>query len=158
MDTTWVFGQQTLSELGISETDAKYIFNFACNIGGVLLALFGVGIVLQKTNEYTVFSGILVVCAGVFLFLIGIFTMNIGNGNLHNFVAMTFGILMIIAILSMAIGDLKDGKIVFSGISIIVLMCIMSFIIAFNLPMWEPLAIFTMFIWVIVQTAKAKVN
>jgi hypothetical membrane protein len=154
LDTSWVLGQNTLSDFGVSATDAKYYFNYGCMIIGALLAIFGLGIVLDRKNPGYVTSGLLLIIGGIAFIGIGYFTKDFGNGNLHVFIATFFGIVMMFAMIAMAAGDWKEGKIFAGGIGLVVLIvCISSFLV---LPMaaWEALAAVFTCIWMTTQSVK----
>ena len=59
VDTSWVWGKNSISDFGISDTDAASFFKYGCAIVGVLLAIFGIGEVVNKKKFGYVFSGIM---------------------------------------------------------------------------------------------------
>jgi len=118
MDTSWVWGTSTISDFGISKTDAASYFKYGCVLTGALLAVFGVGEACNKSKFGFVLAGVMFVLAGICLALLGVFTLDHGNGNVHHAFAYLFMIFMLAAIIAASANYWYDGHEIIGGISI----------------------------------------
>ena len=72
-DPTWVLGENTLSDLGISiNDDVATEFKYTCMITGILLLVFGAGKAYCENGASTA-SGVFAAIAGVFIVLVGLY-------------------------------------------------------------------------------------
>jgi hypothetical membrane protein len=80
LDPSWTFGVDTMSELGISETNARYLFLIGCAGTGICTCAYGALMTysLKPLLLRSVFAILSV--SGIFLIGIGFFTM---DTNLH---------------------------------------------------------------------------
>ena len=107
-DTTWTFGINTLSDLGVSSVAiAADLFNFGCISTGLLMMVFGLG-KTRSPYPHDSASGVLFMIAGLFLALVGVFPSD--NRDIHLFVAYTFFTVATIAIVVSVVGDGKYGR------------------------------------------------
>ncbi|MDY0293139.1 MAG: DUF998 domain-containing protein [Candidatus Methanomethylophilaceae archaeon] len=157
-DTSWVFGKDSLYELGVSSTDARFYFNYACMICGVLMAAFGLGHALARKNPGVMTSGLLLAIAGVFLLLTGIFVKEPGNDSLHMFCVVMLGFLVLAALVAMAFGDWKDGKVLPAGFSVICIIAAATFVATTPSASWSAAAFLIGCLWIIVQSAKMALD
>ncbi|MDI3541170.1 MAG: hypothetical protein PWQ62_84 [Candidatus Methanomethylophilaceae archaeon] len=97
IDGAWVFGEMTLSELGDPSRPADAIFNAACIITGILMALFAYGMRAQEELPLLRWSMFLMMIAGIFLIGIGVFPIHIDVW--HTFFSWAFFLTMLTAIL-----------------------------------------------------------
>ncbi len=100
LDSTYVFGKNYLSDLGVS--DGAWAFNAALLLAGVLLIPFsvlGLGPALGDTIWATA-SKIALVIAALFLVSIGVFTED--AGDIHGFVSYGFFLTMLVAFVLVA--------------------------------------------------------
>ncbi len=98
LDDSWTFGVNTMSELGISDTFAKYLFLAGCVVTGLCISVYGyienreTGISLKDYAFYVL------ILSGILLIGVGVFTMD--YGIIHNIFAwLFFGSLYIVMIL-----------------------------------------------------------
>jgi hypothetical membrane protein len=127
LDPSWVFGKNTLSDLGVSNTDAKYFFNYGCcMLTAIFLAIFGFASTIYSKNKCTSAGGIFLVIGAVFLFLVGIVTENVGNGDPHNHVALTMGFFVLIAMCLYAGGFWMNGHEIFAAVPIVLLIILLG--------------------------------
>lgn len=98
IDRSWTFGVNTMSELGISDTFARYLFLAGCIVAGLSVSLYGY---LESRETKTVlkqYSLYALILAGIFLVGVGIFTMD--YGIVHSIFAwLFFGTLYIVMII-----------------------------------------------------------
>ena len=71
LDGTWVFGENMVSDLGVSDTDAKYFFNYGCIAAGIIIYVYG--ILTAYFNKLTLdrVCYVLIAIAGMFLIGVG---------------------------------------------------------------------------------------
>ncbi|MGI6472733.1 MAG: DUF998 domain-containing protein [Candidatus Methanomethylophilaceae archaeon] len=100
IDRSWIFGVNTMSELGISDTFAKYLFFAGCVVTGVCISLYGYMEGRETETVLKKYAFCALIPAGVFLIGVGVFTMD--YGILHSiFTWLFFGTLYIIMIIYM---------------------------------------------------------
>ena len=109
-DPSWVFGENTLSDLGVSDVRmSACMFNYGCVVTGALVLVFGAGKALCETG-YSRGSGALIAVAGAFLLLVGVFNKDYGNGDPHLFVAYAFFLFLVLAALFSILGDAAEER------------------------------------------------
>ncbi|UAL07847.1 MAG: DUF998 domain-containing protein [Candidatus Methanogranum gryphiswaldense] len=151
LDPAWVFGKNTLSDFGVSDTDAKYFFNYGCcMLTAIFLAIFGFASTIYSNNKCISAGGILLVIGAVLLFLVGIITKDVGNGDLHNLVAYTMGFFIFIAVCLYAGGFWMNGHEVFAAVPIVIVITLMGIYVGYNLATFEAWAAIGAMIWIIV--------
>lgn len=153
-DSSWSWGNNSLSDFGVSRTDAADYFNYGLVIAGALLALYGIGR-LQTNQKKLGFSvgGALLTLTGFAVVLIGMLTKDVDSGNFHDF----FGILTIIflscAIIAITVQEYYDGRILPVGISLVIIFAVIGFAILFEFEEFEVWAIVAAMIWVLMDAA-----
>ena len=125
IETGWHFGVNTLSEFGISDTAARYYFNYGCMITGILVTIFGAGRTGFSKNLGHAVGGALLFSGGIALALVGVFTM---DSSLHGPVAVTMAAFIFGAIIAITIGNWYANKKIFAGIGIVVIFCILPMV------------------------------
>jgi hypothetical protein len=115
-DTTWMFGTNYLSDLGVSDyRNAELFFNAGCLITGVLFVLFGAGLLISKKDELTTAAGVVAVISGICVSLIGIVTEDAGAA--HSYIAYAAFGLGFVCLIILALKDCKDGLKILSAIT-----------------------------------------
>ena len=154
LDSTWVFGEDMISKLGISNTDASLYFKYGCILTGAFAMIFGIGNTLYAKNAGHASGGIFMIMAGLFLALVGIITMDVGNGNLHNFVAITMAIFILCAAISFAAGNWYEHHELYAGVPIIIICIIIGLSIGYNNATAEGWAVILALLWICVESIR----
>ncbi|MDO5852800.1 MAG: DUF998 domain-containing protein [Thermoplasmata archaeon] len=157
-DPSWVFGDNTLSDMGISDVQLTAdLFMYGCIITGILILVFGAGKACSEAG-YSRASGILLAAAGVFLVLVGVYNKDFGNGNTHETVAWLFFVFLALAAIVSIFGDMAEGKRL-NGIitTILVLICI-GVCIGNTLAYTEGVVVACSLIWLLAESAKMILN
>ena len=80
-DSAWVYGENMLSDLGISDVQMTAdLFNYGCMIVGILVFVYGLGKAVCETQCNRA-SGCILAIAAIFLVLIGYIHSDFGNGT-----------------------------------------------------------------------------
>lgn len=118
IDTSWVFGTDMLSDLGVSDTDAKYFFNYGCVIAGLLILVFGAyGATLDESVGHQIAS-ILLIFAGAMLAGLGLFPQ---DSDYHTPIAYALVVFAACSAVSMTASDWKVGHLVPGGIAVVLI-------------------------------------
>ncbi len=138
IDTTWVFGENTLSDLGASDSDAKMYFNYGCcMVTAICLAIFGFATTTYSKSRSASAAGIILIIAAVFLFLIGLFTKDVGTGDLHKTLACLMGFFMFLAVCLYAGAFWNNGHEAFAAVPVIVILALIVIFTTQNLATFE---------------------
>ena len=109
-DSAWVYGENMLSDLGISDVQMTAdLFNYGCMIVGILVFVYGLGKAVCETQCNRA-SGCILAIAAIFLVLIGYIHSDFGNGNTHDTIAILFFLFLFIAMVLSAIGALTGSQ------------------------------------------------
>jgi len=155
MDPSWTFAENTLSEFGISDTDAQYFFNYGCClISGALIVLFGFGNVIGAKNSGYQAGGILIMIAGALLALVGIVTMDVGNGNLHDYVAGTMALFLLLSIIALAAANWVADRKMLSGISIVIVFVLVAMMLNYTVAEVEAYGVILIAIWILMESVR----
>lgn len=124
VDSSWEWGVDSLSQFGVSDTDAADYFMYGCIASGAILAVFGIGLAWsQSPRAGLVSAGVLYIIAGVCVALLGYFDLDYEGGDLHDFFAVMAGILVLGASIAAAADYWSAGKTALGGVAV-VLFCI----------------------------------
>jgi Predicted membrane protein len=155
MDPSWTFAENTLSEFGISDTDARYFFNYGCCIiSGALIALFGFGNIICAKNSGYQAGGVLLMIAGAMLALVGLVTMDVGNGNLHNYVAGTMALFLLLSMIALAAANWIADRKMLSGISIVFVCVLVAMMLNYTVAELEAYGVFLIAIWLLTESVR----
>ncbi|MCL1979028.1 MAG: DUF998 domain-containing protein [Methanomassiliicoccaceae archaeon] len=149
IDATWQFGVNTLSEFGISDTDASYYFNYGCRITGILIVVTGIGRVLYSKNAGYTIGGILLAVGGFFLALVGVYTM---DTDAHSLVAVCMAVFLFAAIIAIAAGNWAADRKVFAGVGIASAFILFVLAIAGDTAVLEAYGIIVAMIWFLAES------
>lgn len=157
-DASWVIGENTLSDLGVSDVQITAdLFMYACMIVGVLTVIFGIGKAGYETGCNRA-GGILVIIAGIFLILVGYFNKDYGNGDIHLAAAYLFFIFLALSVFVTAFGDWAEGKTLAVAYSIIAtVICIGCFAFE-SLALTEAVAVICGLGWFVAQGIKLSMS
>ncbi|AIZ57187.1 hypothetical protein Mpt1_c13250 [Candidatus Methanoplasma termitum] len=156
IDTAWQFGVNNLSDLGVSDTDAKLYFNYGCIIAGILLAIMGVGRVAYAKNAGHIAGGVLIVFGSVAFALVGWFTAD--DGDLHKFIATCAALFIFLAMIAVAAGNWAADRKIFAGVSIIIVFLLAAMFFAYDTAGLEAYGIILAGIWFITESVNMIVS
>jgi hypothetical membrane protein len=151
-DTAWEFGINTLSEFGISDTDASSYFNYGCMITGILVVLFGFGHAMYPKNAGHTVGGIFLVLGGALLALIGIITMDYGDQ--HNYVAILAAFFLFAAMIAITAGNWAAEKKIFAGVGIVISCLLVAMLFEYDVAKFEAYGIILMMIWFLAESIR----
>ena len=157
-DTSWVYGESKLSDLGVSDVDlAKNLFNYGCIIVGVLIVVFGVG---KAYNEdgCNCASGCFAAFAAIFLIIAGFLQANSGNSDTVESVVLLVSIFQIIAVALSAVGDWKEGAKLNAALGSILILIIVGCVAGMNIEKVQIIAIACYIVWMLGASAKMTYN
>ncbi len=155
-DSSWVFGENTLSDLGVSEVSAAAdAFNFGCMITGCLVVIYGIG-KAWSCKGYAAASGAYILVSGILLVLIGLFTED--SGNIHNYFAILFFILILLAVIITAVGDSKAGNNLFAAVGGIVALIAISGLFIESIEGAEAIAVICILAWLVFDSIKLALS
>lgn len=152
LDPAWEFGVDELSDLGVSETDAQYYFNYGCIITGALIALFGIGNALYHRNYGETVGGCFLVLGGIFMALIGIFTSD--SPDMHKFVTIVMFTFLLCAVISNIASDWHENRMIFAGLSIVLIFVAIGLYLFYEFAAFEAWGVILLMIWCGIQVAK----
>lgn len=151
-DPSWTFGENTISDLGISESEtAKVAITIGCIITGAVMALFGIGKVWNGKSAIAA-AGVFICMAGIFLALVGVFNKDVGD--IHKFIAYLFFICATLGIVIGAIGDYKIGNSLFAATAggLVVIAFASYFIL--SCAGWEVISVICILAWFVIDCIK----
>ncbi len=144
VDGEWRFGFNSLSEMGISDdTVGAFLFNFACIISGISGIIFGFGIFAYGKSVIRL-GGALFTFSLLFLSLVGVF--NLHFGDVHYFVASTFGFVLGISFVFLSLKDW--GHIVYLIVDVTFIAVCIIFTLDTPFTVWEPTLIISSMVWI----------
>ncbi len=153
-DPSWVYGENMLSDLGISDVDlTKNLYNYGCIIIGILTIVFGIGKAVCETGCNRA-SGCLVAIAAVFMVLIGFVQADFGNGNTHDAAALIAFIFMFCAMALSAVGDWKDGAKLNAALGSILVLIVIGCFAGMDVEKVEIIALACGIVWMLGVSAK----
>lgn len=150
VDGEWRFGFDSLSEMGISDdTVGAFLFNFACIISGISGIVFGFGIFAYGKSVIRL-GGAMFTFSLLFLSLVGVF--NLHFGDVHYFVASTFGLVLGISFVFLSLKDW--GHILYLVADVIFITVCIVFTLDTPFEVWEPALIISSMVWIFVLGVK----
>ncbi len=153
-DTSWVLGENSLSDLGVSSVAiAADLFNYGCILCGALVVIFGIGKACCEKN-YNRASGCFIAAAGVFMIVVGIVNKDFGNGNTHLMAAYLAFIFLALGVILSGFGNWNDGKRVSAAITIILVLIVLGSCIHNTIQMVEAIAVACALVWMFAESAK----
>ena len=153
-DASWVLGENTISDLGVSDVQISAdLFKYACIITGVLFAIFGIGkaIFEERANRA---SGIITIIAALALIGVGVYNKDFGNGNAHLFVAIVFFLFTGIAAILSGYGDYHEKKTIPTAITVVAFVVGLFAYATCSLALAEVVIVVCILIWAAAQGVK----
>jgi hypothetical membrane protein len=158
LEPGWHFGVNTLSEFGISDTAAKYYFNYGCMITGILVTIFGAGRTGSAKNLGQAVGGALLFSGGIALALIGVYTMDPSTYDVHTLLAATMAAFFFGAMIAIAFGNWYANRKIFAGVGIVVTFCLVPMMFALDLAAFEGYGIILAMIWLIAESVNMIIS
>ncbi len=153
-DPNWVYGENTLSDLGVSSVQLSAdLFNYGCIIVGALICIFGLGKAGCEFRENRA-SGCMIAISGIFLLMIGFISKDFGNGNLHELIAYLVFLFLLVAVVLSAIGDMKEGNRLGGAITATLLLIALGSCVGMDLASVEVVAVACAILWIMNLSAK----
>ncbi len=151
-DSSWVFGKDMLSDLGVSDTDAKFYFNYGCcMLTAVLIAAFGVSSLGYASNRYIATGGALLILSAIPLFFVGVIAKDC-DIDAHRSIAYLMGTLLLLAICLYAGGFWANGHEVFAAVPVIMIIALIGVYIKNGMAGFESWGAVCAIIWIIVAS------
>ncbi|MBO4502050.1 MAG: hypothetical protein J5707_00105 [Candidatus Methanomethylophilus sp.] len=150
-DSSWTWGINTISDFGVSSAAADY-FNYGVVLFGMILAVYGLG----KTQSSAVtsrVSGNLIAIGAIFIALMGLFTVDIQNGDYHKLVALVGAGLLVLGLMLSAVQSYFDGKILAVGFAIGIFIAMFFCATQFGYAKGEVYCLVLAVIWGLVDSA-----
>ena len=136
--------------MGISDdTVGAFLFNFGCIISGISGIIFGFGIFAYGKSVIRL-GGALFTFSLLFLSLVGVF--NLHFGDVHYFVASTFGLVLGISYVFLSLKDW--GHILYLVVDVTFIAVCIIFTIDTPFTVWEPTLIISAMVWIFVLGIK----
>lgn len=156
LDGTWVFGENMVSDLGVSDTDAKYFFNYGCIAAGIIIYVYG--ILTAYFNKLTLdrVCYVLIAIAGMFLIGVGTFTEDLGWP--HNLCAYSLFIAVFISAILRIILDLINRDRVFAAVTSVLIISTIIVAVTQTFPFLEAFAIIIILIWITLVCLKTIIK
>jgi hypothetical membrane protein len=152
LDPSWVFGQDVLSDFGISGTDAELYFNYGCAVTGVLIAIFGIGIIVNHINAGHIVGGTLLIIGGILVLLVGLVPLDSLGGDIHTRLGYLFGIVAFAAAASTAAGNWASGQRVFGGLTLVLLIASTAMYLSYEFAEFESYVTIIALIWLVLES------
>ena len=153
-DPNWAFGDNKISDLGVSSIELTAdLFKYACIVCGALAFVFGVGKAYCEDDANRA-SGIMCAIMGIFMALAGIYNADYGNGTLHETVAYLFFLFLFLAAALSVYGDWADGKRISGAIAAILVLIALSCIVGKSLEFTEGVAVICGLLWIMSESVK----
>ena len=153
-DSAWVYGENMLSDLGISDVQMTAdLFNYGCMIVGILVFVYGLGKAVCEAQCNRA-SGCILAIAAIFLVLIGYIHSDFGNGNTHDTIAFLFFLFLFIAMVLSAIGDWRDGARLNSALTVVLILIILGCAVGMTVEALEVITVACGIVWLAGISAK----
>lgn len=157
-DSAWVYGENMLSDLGVSDVQMTAdLFNYGCIIIGILVFIYGLGKSLCETSCNRA-SGCTLAIAAIFLILVGYIHSDFGNGNTHDAIAILFFLFLFVSEVLSAIGDWRDGYKLNSALTVVLILIILGSAVGMNIESLEVITVACSIVWLAGISAKMIVN
>lgn len=145
-----------VSDLGVSDTDAKYFFNYGCIAAGIIIYVYG--ILTAYFNKLTLdrVCYVLIAIAGMFLIGVGTFTEDLGWP--HNLCAYSLFIAVFISAILRIILDFINRDRVFAIVTAVLIISTIIVAATQTFPFLEAFAIIIILIWITLVCLKTIIK
>lgn len=156
LDGTWIFGENMVSDLGVSDTDAKYFFNYGCIAAGIIIYVYGILTAYFNKSTLDRVCYILIAIAGMFLIGVGTFTEDLGWP--HNLCAYSLFIAVFISAILRIILDFINRDRVFAAVTAVLIISTIIVAATQTFPFLEAFAIIIILIWITLVCLKTIIK
>ncbi len=147
LDPSWTFGVNTMSELGISKTDARYLFLIGCLGTGACTCLYGALMAyslkpLLLRSVFTILS-----IGGIFLMGVGFFTM---DTDLHIVFTVAFFISIALSMVNytLYVAFAEENYLLATYTALLIVANILLLLLT-PLAFVEPVAVIMFMVWIL---------
>lgn len=156
LDGTWVFGINMVSDLGTSDTNAQYFFNYGCAAAGMIIYIYG--ILTAYFNRLTLdgVSYILIALAGMFLIGVGAFTEDLGWP--HNLCAYSLFIAVAVSAILRLVLDMFYKDVISAAVTAVLVAAVVIIAVTQTFPFLEAFAIIVILIWIALVCLKTMIK
>lgn len=155
-DSTWTFGINMVSDLGVSDTNAQYFFNYGCVAAGIIIYVYGILTAYYNKSVFDRISYIFIALAGMFLIGVGTFTEDLGWP--HNLCAYSLFIAVFISAILKIILDFINRDRVFAAVSAVLIISTIIVAATQTFPFLEAFAIIIILIWITLVCLKTIIK
>lgn len=149
-DESWTFNFNTLSDLGVSSNEmVSLMFNGGCMLGGLLMSIVGIGRALIREERLDKTCGAVLALAGIFLFLVGIFTKDCIS--IHEAVALLYFLLILAAMIISIAADYKMGRVLTATLTSILIVITIASVPGFFFAGFEVIMVGCTYVWMTAQ-------
>lgn len=145
-DSSWIFGVNMSSDLGVSDTNAHYFFNYGCMSAGILIYIYGILAAYFSGSTLDRISYVLIALAGMFLIGVGIFTEDVGWP--HNLCAYSLFISISISALIRLILYVIYKNTLSAVVTAVLILLIVVIALTQTFPFLEASAVILIMIWI----------
>ncbi len=144
IDGAWEFGVNMISDLGVSATNAHYVFGWGSIASGILAALTGYALSSLRGSTADKAPFFLLMFAGMMLMLVGIFP----EGTAFHFpAALSLFIAVWISTVLLAVRDLRAGECLYGSINTVLALLNVILLVAVSLALYEALGVIMFLLW-----------
>lgn len=145
-DGRWIFGENMVSDLGVSDTNAQYFFNYGCVAAGIIIYIYGILTAYFSKSAFDRISYILIALAGMFLIGVGTFTENLGWP--HNLCAYSLFIAVAVSAIIRLVLDIIHRDTISAALTAILIVSAVIVALTQTFPFLEAFAIIIILIWI----------
>lgn len=145
-DGRWVFGINMVSDLGVSDTNAQYFFNYGCVAAGMIIYIYGILTAYFNKSTLDRVSYVLIALAGMFLIGVGTFTEDLGWP--HNLCAYSLFIAVAISAIIRLVLDLIHKDTISAAVTAVLIAAVVIIAVTQIFPFLEAFAIIIILVWI----------
>lgn len=145
-DSTWIFGINMVSDLGVSDTNAQYFFNYGCVAAGIIIYVYGILTAYFNKSAFDRISYILISLAGMFLIGVGTFTEDLGWP--HNLCAYSLFIAVAVSAIIRLVLDIIHKDMISAAVTTVLIVSAVIVALTQTFPFLEAFAIIVILIWI----------
>lgn len=145
IDGTWVFGKNMVSNLGVSVTDAHYVFGWGSIISGILGSLCALSLYKGHDGKAGKAAFLMFFVAGPMLVIVGVFNEHTAP---HTPAAIALFVLTWLAMLVLGVRDMRIGNGIEGAVNLGMTTFVVFALMLNPLPTAEALVIIALLIWV----------
>lgn len=147
LDPSWTFGVNTMSELGISETDAKYLFLIGCAGTGICTCVYGALMAYSLKPPLLRSVFVILSIAGIFLMGVGFFTM---DTDLHIVFTVAFFVSVALCMVSyIPYAAFAEENYLLAIYTVVLLVANILLLLLTPLAFVEPVAVILFMVWIL---------